>query len=184
MVAVILVVFVVWWWWPTIARDPDRLDVLVLGVGEVTQSSEPIERRIREEGMRVETVAAEPCDDRSTIAELVADRSPAVVVVSPAVPCDAWADLIDAARGGDDPRVIVLAQSGVVTDGDRALLEDSGAIVADPARLLGSTDTERVPCLWWDDCEPDGQVTVRRADGTLTDAGAQRVARVLTGNIP
>lgn len=180
---VALLAAALWWWWPSLARDPDRLDVLVVGDGEVTEASEPIARRIREEGMSVEVVALDPCANPSVVADAMGDRSPAVVVLSPSVPCADWPALVEAPRD-DDRQVIALVQPGTVTADDVAALDDLDVGIADPSRLVPSEPGARVACLWWDDCEADGLVVVRSPDGRLTSAGAERVARVLTGTIP
>lgn len=181
---VIALLFGLWWWWPSLTRDFDRVDVVVVGTGEVRQADEPIQRRIREEGMSVEMVDVDPCSDADAVIAAVEEYAPTVVVVSPSrTACDDWGALVEAVRDATgNTTVIALAQSGSpeLVDGARA----AGAVVADPSRLLGGADSARVGCLWWDDCEPDGQVTVRDADGRLTDAGEQRVARVLVGVIP
>lgn len=185
VVVVLLVIAAgVWWWWPSLARDPGRLDVLVVGDGEVSESAQAIGRRIREEGMSVTIVPFDPCSDPARLETEVLDRSPAVVVVSSRRRCDDWITVIDAGRRGDDRRVIALAQSGRLDATARAVLDDLGVTLADPERLLGPADAMRAGCLWWDDCDPDGTVAVRRGNGSLTPAGAERVARVLTGNIP
>lgn len=183
VLAVVVLAGALWWWWPSLARDPDRLDVLVVGTGEVTEAADPIARRIREEGMRVELVALEPCADSTALSRAVADRSPAVVVVSPSAPCDDWSAVAEAARG-DDRTLIALVQPGGVADDDLAALDDLDVAVADPTRLVPVQPGVRVPCLWWDDCDADGLIAARSADGRLTASGAERVARVLTGIIP
>ena len=177
-------VFGLWWWWPSLTRDFDRVDVVVIGTDEVRQAHEPIRRRIREEGMSVELVDVDPCVDRAQVIAAVDEHRPTVVVLSPSrQACDDWEDLVGAVRDAtDDVTVIALAQTGAPDLVAGAA--EAGAVVTDPSRLLGGADATRVGCLWWDDCEPDGQVTVRDADGRLTDAGGQRVARVLVGVVP
>jgi hypothetical protein len=181
-------VFVLWWWWPSLVRDPDRTDVSVVGVGEVSEADEAIQRRIREQGMSVEMVRNEPCDDIDAVAGSLEAHDPSVVVLSPSttVSCAGrWSEVLDAVRATtDDPTVIVLGQTGVLDDATRAELAPLGVVIADPTRLLGDSTVVRTGCQWWDDCEPDGQVTLRDGTGALTSAGAQRVARVLVGTIP
>ena len=38
-------------------------------------------------------------------------------------------------------------------------------------------------CQWWEDCPQSGRVDVRIADGSLTDLGADRVARMVASAI-
>lgn len=134
--------------------------------------------------MSVEIDIVDPCVDTDGVASFVAERDPAVVVLGPRRSCDDWIAVVDAVRIGSDRRVITLAQTGALDDTDRRVLHELDVTLADPSRLLGPASVRRFPCQWWDNCDPDGQVAIRGADGTLTDAGAQRVARVLTGNIP
>jgi hypothetical protein len=180
--------FVLWWWWPSLARDPDRTDVVVVGVEQVTEADEPIQRRIREQGMSVEMIPVEPCADVSALADTLDALDPSVVVLSPseATSCAGqWPGLLDAVRSStDDATVIVLGQTGSLVPATLAAIDPLGVVVADPTRLLGDATVVRAGCQWWDDCEPDGQVALRDEDGMLTPAGAQRVARVLVGTIP
>jgi hypothetical protein len=182
------VAFVLWWWWPSLARDPDRIDVAVVGVGQVTEADEPIQRRIREQGMSVAMVPREPCADISAVAAALDDLDPSVVVLSPSTPdscAGQWNDLVAASQASvGDATFIVLGQTGVLDPRTLTELEPIDVVIADPTRLLGDASVVRAGCQWWDDCEPDGQVTLRDDTGALTPAGAQRVARVLVGTIP
>lgn len=176
----------VWMWWPAIARDPQRVDVVVVGTGQVGEADQSIQRRIREEGQSVEMVRIDPCTDTAGSLAALTEHRPSVVVLSttdPAACAERWETLLgDAAdAAGGNPTLIVLTQTGQTTlPGDIA----GQAVVADPSRLLGDSSVTRIGCQWWDDCEPDGQVTIRTAEGSLTPAGAERVARVLVGTIP
>lgn len=180
--------FVLWWWWPSLARDPDRTDVAVVGVGQVVEADEAIQRRIREQGMSVEMVPTEPCADIDAVADRLDALDPSVVVLSPttAASCAGqWSELVGAVRSvTDDATVIVLGQTGSLDATTTSDLEPLDVVVADPTRLLGDASVVRSGCQWWDDCESDGQVALRDENGALTPAGAQRVARVLVGTIP
>jgi hypothetical protein len=180
--------FVVWWWWPALVRDPDRTDVAVVGVGQVSEADEPIQRRIREQGMSVAMVTTEPCDDVEEVAATLDDLDPSVVVLSPSTSAacsGSWSGLVDAVRAStDDATIIVLGQTGTLDAGTLIEIDPLGVVVADPTRLLGDPTVVRAGCQWWDDCEADGQVAIRDDAGALTPAGAQRVARVLVGTIP
>jgi hypothetical protein len=180
--------FVLWWWWPSLTRDPDRIDVAVVGVGQVTEADEAIQRRIREQGMSVAMVPDEPCDAVDAVADELARLDPSVVVLSPsssAACAGRWDDLLGAVRSTlGDATVIVLGQTGVLDAATRAELDPLDVVIADPTRLLGDASVLRSGCQWWDDCEPDGQISLRDDTGALTPAGAQRVARVLVGTIP
>lgn len=187
-----------WWWWPYLVRDPERVDVVVLGDGQVAEARDPLERRIRETGRSVRTLAA-PVTWCDAVAQVVAETpawSPSVVVVSvrAADPAcsgfasagdDGWRRLVEAARPA---RVVLVVQPGPVPAGQprevvEALRLGGGWIVADPTELLGEEGEARLPCQWWDDCEGDGTVQVRDG-GRLTPAGGERLARVVAAVLP
>lgn len=184
------------WLWPGLVRGGDRLDVVVLGDGEVAAHADTISRRLHERGLRVALdLDVAFCD----AAARVADSPASMVVLSyqRAEACDgdataAWDATVEAAG---DRRVLLLVQPGPPPAGQdpevRAIIGGleprRDVIVADPSTLLAeaSGSPSRLPCQWWDDCEPDGFVTVRSGEGgPLTPAGGQRLARVLTGAVP
>ncbi len=198
VVAFVAVGLFVAWWWPALARDPDRLDVLVVGDGLVTQARDDLARRVRQNGESVEVMDAPDrtlCDAHGDIEDLAGSRHPATIVLSFAElgSCTAPFDL------ATDARVVVLGQppSTPAQAGDLAAMAAfAGANrydYVDPTHLLGTSSQEaRIGCQWWDtpgagedrpglgQCQPDGQVTVW-ADGTLTPAGSERFARALVG---
>jgi hypothetical protein len=189
-VGAIAVVLGVWWVYPSAAREPSRLDVVIVGDGQVGEAAEPLVRRVRELGMSAELVAADACAALADVAALVDDRRPSVVVLSPAAPSGCggsyWIDA-DAAVG--DARLVALVQPGRTDATARGDLAAAGVEVADATVLLGERRFDvapptRLPCQWWDDCEPDGQVTVRDGSGALTAAGGERLARTLAGMLP
>ncbi len=186
--AVLLVVG--WWAWPAIARDPDRLDVLIVGDGQVSEASEPLQRRIRELGMSVELWEADPCTSAQQIADRIDDDDPAIVVVSTSDPAACGTALWAEVRGAAGPRrLIALVQPGRNDPAVPAVIGAAGIEVADPTRLLGAASADgppptRIGCQWWDDCDPDGQVEIRDTTGALTPAGGERLARTLAGVIP
>lgn len=189
-VGAVAVVLGAWWVYPSAARDPGRLDVVIVGDGQVSEAAEPLARRVRELGMSAETIEADACVAASAVRELVEERSPSIVVVSPSAPdgCAAgeWA-AVTAAAG--DARVLAMVQPGRTSAAGRAQLAATGAEVVDATALLGEWDFDvqpplRLPCQWWDDCEPDGLVAVRDPSGALTPAGGERLARTLAGMLP
>ncbi len=105
-------VFGLWWWWPSLTRDFDRVDVVVVGTGEVRQADEPIQRRIREEGMSVEMIDVDPCRDPAAAVAGVEEFAPTVVVLSPSAGTCDWESLVSDVRAAtDDVSVIALAQT-------------------------------------------------------------------------
>jgi hypothetical protein len=164
-----------WWMWPTLAGSDDDTDVLVVGDGVLAEARRGIELRVREEGLRVEWYEASGwCDDIEALAEVVAATSPASVVVpladGPACPEAAATAL----RGVD--RLVAVAGDGRDPTG----LATAGFDVVDPSRLVGAPGGPvTMPCEWWEQpCAPEG-TTVRESDGKLTEAGGERLARML-----
>jgi hypothetical protein len=189
-VGAVAVVLGVWWAYPSAAREPARLDVVIVGDGQVGEAAEPLVRRVRELGMSAELVHADACSALGAIGDLAADREPSIVVLSPSAPagCGApyWAAAGDAVG---DARLIALVQPGRTDPSARADAVTVGVEVADATVLLGERSfdvppPERMPCQWWDDCESDGQVAVRDGSGALTPAGGERLARTLAGMLP
>jgi hypothetical protein len=189
-VGAVAVVLGVWWAYPSAAREPTRLDVLIVGDGQVGEAAEPLVRRVRELGMTVELITTDACTASGEVGTVTEDRPPSIVVLSPSAPsgCGApfWFDA-DAAVG--DARLVALVQPGRTDATARADLAVAGVEVADATVLLGARSfdmapPERMPCQWWDDCEPDGQVAVRDGAGALTYAGGERLARTLAGVLP
>lgn len=186
----VAVVLGVWWVYPSAAREPSRLDVVIVGDGQITEAAEPLARRVRELGMTVELITTDACAALGELGSITEDRDPSIVVLSPSMPsgCGAsyWFDA-DAAVG--DARLIALVQPGRTDATARGDLTAAGVRVADATALLGERDfdvapPERMGCQWWDDCEPDGQVAVRDGAGALTYAGGERLARTLAGMLP
>jgi hypothetical protein len=208
--AVIVVAFVgvLWWWWPNTrsgTSDSDlrsgRADVVVIADGQVAQAADEVARRVRESGRSIIDVggASSWCDVDRRLRSIVEEHRPGVVVVSiraEGQDCDefakpetdGWVRLVEEAAPA---RLVVvvqpgppgIGQSGVVRASLRRLEATTSAILADPSRLLGEDGAERLPCQWWDDCEPDGLVTVRTPDG-LTIAGGERIARTIAAVLP
>ncbi len=197
-VAVVVVGVVLWWWWPSLARDPARTDVVVVGDGQLADARDPIERRLRQRGLSVESVDGAPswCSAIDAARAAIERLDPDVVVLSvrgddPDCPemaagGAAWEDL----AGRLSPAELVLVvQPGPQGLGQPTAVQDvvrSGTewIVADPTPLLGTEGAADLTCQWWDDCTPAGTVTVREGSGALTTAGGERVARVIAAVVP
>jgi hypothetical protein len=189
-VGAVAVVLGVWWAYPSAARQPSRLDVVIVGDGQVGEAAEPLVRRVRELGMSTELVQADACAALAAVGDLAAERDPAIVVLSPSAPdgCgpDYWPAARDAAGGA---RLIAMVQPGRTSAAARAAATAAWVEVADATLLLGERSfdvppPERMACQWWDDCEADGQVSVRDGSGALTYAGGERLARTLAGMLP
>jgi hypothetical protein len=194
----VAVVAILAWLWPGIARDGGDVDVLVVGDGAVATGSDAIQRSLRERGLRTEVATVStPC----AAAPVLEDTKASVVVLSflrSGGGCANGDDTLqawdEARRAAPDARVVLLVQPGPAPAGQDAdvraaidaLEPRRDVIVANAATLLGETagSPARMPCEWWDDCEPDGFTTVRQPDGSLGPAGDQRLARVLVGAMP
>lgn len=188
-IVVALVVFV-WWWWP-LTRSRDAIDVVVVGNGAVTQSSDELARRLRQEGMLplVVSIEAADCAEFATLVddaarESDADLTDARVVLS----LDDWTACAGAVND-DSVDLLVQQPGGPLPDG---LSADRGVRWAAP--LFGAPVNPDAPgdqpCQWWDTpgagedrpglgkCEADGLVHVLDDDG-LTPAGRERFARMV-----
>jgi hypothetical protein len=179
-----------WWWWPSLVDRGPTNDVLIIGDGDLTESSEPVVRRIRERGLSVveNSSFGSWCEAADALPRLLDDVRPATVIVSFRTDggCgDSVSRSVDAIA---DRRAVLVVQPGVGRQDESlynaiyGLVADNIAI-ADPTRLLGDELATNVTCQWWDDCLPDGSVEVRDTTGTLTSAGAERIARVIVSHL-
>jgi hypothetical protein len=103
-----------------------------------------------------------------------------VVSLADASDCDESA-VSDVVRAAGGHMVLIVAQPG------RSGVEGAAAdtTVIDPARFVGDQlAATSMPCQWWDTCTADGTIAVRNADGSLTPEGADRVARMIVGQLP
>lgn len=191
MLGAAAVIAVLWWWWPTLARDPERTDVLVVGDGQLAQARDPIERRLRERGLSVawRDAGGTWCEAVEVATAARAELEPDVVVLSVRDDASACAELVELHKAALGELVLVI-QPGPPGEGQPVEVQQrlraitAGAVLADPTNLLGTEGARRLPCQWWDDCEPDGTVSVRDDSGSLTPAGGERVARVIAAVVP
>ncbi len=164
-----------WWLWPTLRGADDDIDVLVVGDGILAEARRSIELRVREEGLSVEWHEATGlCDDIHALATLVEATDPGRVVVALTDGHACPEAAATALRSTE--RLVVVAGGGP----DPTALAAAGFETVDPTRLIGAPGGSTVlPCEWWEQlCGPEG-ATVREADGTLTEAGGERLARML-----
>lgn len=173
------------WWWPRLSGRGNELGVLVVGNGQFEQSRDAIERQMRGLGLSVQwnDAAKSWCDAAEVLPQLLATHRPQRIVAS-FVAAGSCADGVAAvARVVGDSELVVQLQPGLQSEQLVKELAALGVTWADPSRLLPALGTD-APCSWWDECRPDGTIAVRLVDGTLTDAGAQRVARTLAAVLP
>lgn len=165
------------WVWPSVARSSTRLDVVVVGAGAVVEARDEIGRHVREHGQSVEVAAVDPCDLDALEAQL--GRAPVRIVSWPAASAESCAESLAG----------ILARRGatVVTQ-DEPLV--AGAV--DATWLVPPGPGATTTCQWWEppapaaaiaNCDPDGTITLRDANGALTAAGRDRFARVVAGTL-
>jgi hypothetical protein len=161
---------------------------VIVGGGQVSQASEQLQRRVRELGMSVQLREADACAALPEVADVVQQRSPSIVVLSPVLACGPtfWEEARDAVDGA---RLVALVQPGVTDPAARDAIAAAGVEIVDATPLLGAGTAGEAapthqPCQWWEDCASDGTVEVRDGDGALTAAGAERLARTLAGALP
>ena len=169
----------VWWLWPTLTGADHDVDVLVVGDGMLAEARRPIEQRIREEGLFVEWYEVSGwCDEIDRLATAVDDIEPARVVVA----FDATAACVDAAAtaiGRAGGLAVVVPGAGP----EPTTVAAAGFHTVDPTRLIGAAGPVELPCEWWEQtCQPTG-TAVRGADGGLTEAGGERLARVVAASL-
>ena len=169
----------VWGLWPTLTGADDDVDVLVVGDGMLADARRSIELRVREEGFTVEwREATGLCDDIGALAALIETTHPGHLVVAltdgPACPEAA----ATAMRGAE--RLVVVTGGGPDPDA----IDAAGFDIVDATRLIGAPGGQvTMPCEWWEQpCPPEG-IVVRDADGSLTEAGGGRLARVLAASL-
>jgi hypothetical protein len=170
-----------WWQWPLLSGQDSRTDVVLLTDSFLTTTERPVTYRIHEDGRSLEWngAATSWCDAAAAVRDVAARYNPRAIVLSfaSAAGCNARA-VDDAVRAAAGHRVVIVSQPS------RSGLEESGAgagaTVVDPSRFIGvALQATEMPCQWWETCPADGTVAVRAADGSLTQEGGDRVARMI-----
>jgi len=167
-----------------------------MGNGDLKEAQTVVSRRLIEEGYTVAWVDAPTswCDIADAFADTAIQPSQAIVVyvdpTSATASCSVSPDEVAlrigaAANELSQARLVVVTGLSEEPDVVVEAMSESGVRIIDPSDLLGGVD-ERMDCLWWDDCIPDGKgfgyVIVRDVDG-LTLAGQQRVARMIVASV-
>lgn len=178
---VAVMVVAVWYSWPLIGGDART--VAILTDDALLEVVPHVNTEIRERGRNVTDLAS--VSDWCTLAagvddlELDDDTRFLVLVLNDRGDCsdDPVAEVLDALAAIDvDPVVVIVP--GSFLDNEPVLLapEVRTAVVS---HLLGGPGQTDMQCEWWDDCPPEGAVAVRSVDGSFTDAGLDRIARVV-----
>jgi hypothetical protein len=166
-----------WWTWPGLRGDGDAVDVLVLPGELLVRAERSITLRVREQGLAIEWFGSPGwCDDPDRLRSEVDDVSPDVVVV-------AFTDDRGCAAAAA-PALAGVRRVAVVDGPDPGEIAALGYDVVDPSRLVGQPGAAAtMPCEWWEaECPPAG-IEVRGPDGELTDAGGERLARMLAARL-
>jgi len=175
LLGLVAIVVAGWWLWPTLDGRDDDIDVLVVGDGVLATARRSIELRVREAGLSIEWHATQQwCDVVGGLAEVVDTVDPARIVVPLAG--GACLEAAAVAIRDADRLVVVVSEGGP----DAVAAAASGFDAIDATRLIGQAGGPvTMPCEWWEQpCAPQG-VAVRAADGSLTEPGGERLARVV-----
>ncbi|MGD9703139.1 MAG: hypothetical protein AB7Q42_15825 [Acidimicrobiia bacterium] len=182
MVGVVALVAIGWWWWPTFTGQAAGTDVVIVSDPFLASAEREMTYRIHEDGFSLAwaPTIATWCDVPAAVRAAVEADAPSRVVVSALVEgtCGTAPEALrgEAVQAAGGARAVVVVQPGDETTA--AALSGFDAVVVEPSRLLGMPDTPEQPCQWWDTCPPSGEIAVRDEAGTLSPAGATRVARM------
>lgn len=182
LAALVVVAVLLWWWWPGLAGDADDIDVRIAIGGELAVANQSIDRRVREEGFRLERTSAPAdwCEAAELIGRAPRDGSRVLVWASSGDGCsidDAVRDLVDAAAG----RRLVVVHLPTDAEAIRESFESRGVRVVEAERLLGDPGSSH-DCLWWEDCPESGAIEPWD-DGALGPIGGERLARMIVTEI-
>lgn len=191
--AIVLALIV--WWWPSLTDAGNAVNVVLAGDPEIVADSNPIIRRLRERGLNVEVRRewTSWCDASAALGAQPDGIEAEAIVLSFRGSSDCGDAELTALAGSSEvaevPLIVLQPGQGLVDESLASSIAEldvaDRVTVADATRLLGDDpQVERMPCQWWDDCESDGMIAVRDPAGALTDAGLERMARVLVAVVP
>ncbi len=152
------------------------------GGGTIESSIEVLSYQLRDRGRDVTWIAAGStwCELAELELTVVDVDDVDVIVLAPeafgACDGDPVASTLDALPG--DVQIVMVAFGGTAEATSAA---SGGVTVVDPTVLLGVDGAVAMPCEWWDNCA--GTIAVRGDSGDLTDAGRERVARMVSAAI-
>ncbi|MFM8857328.1 MAG: hypothetical protein ACKOI2_09025 [Actinomycetota bacterium] len=181
---VVIGILVVAWWWPGLAGQDRQTDVLLVSSSSLLQAQEFIDRRLREEGFTTEWT---PLDRDRCAIEVPRNKSFEVLVLevnsSPSCDTELLSSSLSELRVALPSRSVIAVvnwKGPDVPDWLNQTVRTLNMTLVDPRELIGS-EGESQSCFWWDDCPLDGRIVTVK-DGSLTDAGMQRLARsIVTG---
>lgn len=179
----LVAVLIVAWWWPGLSGRGSQLDIVIVSGESSSEDVDVLSRRLREEGFRTDwqVVTADGCP---TMLDVESPKK-IVVLLSSLGNCSntqlvsSIENLVETVGPG---RVYAVVSWRTESDSEPiSNLDEFGAVVLDPRRLIGDPKRPQ-PCLWWDDCPASGSVETVK-DGRLTDAGRERVARFVVSGV-
>ncbi len=179
IVAATSVVAVGWYLWPAVQNDHSAVAVITDGSWSAITDHVTTEVRVRGRAVSDLGTVSDWCALAASVPSLTIDADVGFVVIAIDTRGDCAGDPEVAALRAISDRslapVVVL---------DAAASAPSADVRTVPIeQLLGSADTRAMSCQWWEDCPQSGRVDVRNADGSLTDLGADRVARMVASAI-
>jgi hypothetical protein len=173
-----LVAAATWYLLPVVSGDHG--DVAVFGGGTIESSIDVLSYQLRDRGRDVTWVAAGSTWCELAEGELAVDDVDVVVLAPEALgSCDGdpVGGTLDRLRG--DVHIVMVPLGSAARETSDAA---TGAVtLVDPEVLLGADDTVTMPCEWWENCV--GAIAVRGDGGDLTDAGRERIARMVSAAI-
>lgn len=184
LVSVALLGIVCAWWWPGIVGRGDSIDIAISSPPSLASSQDVIERRLREEGFTTKWLVRQT--DSCVIPTITGQYSTAVVLLPDSNACtdeefvEMWRDFREDA---ESLRLIAVRswRDAAGSSEPLARIDDLEVDLLDPRPLIGLAGQVQ-PCLWWDDCPPSGSIDTR-IEGSLTDAGQQRLARLIVAEV-
>lgn len=175
------------WWWPGLVGRGADVDVSVHVNPDFAPGRESIERRLREQGWRVEWSEHDVdwCDVADEVEQSDSEADDIVLWMPTGATCGAAADIasdiasdIAASAKGRTLHVVDISTGrDPVVDALVAL----GARVVEAGRLVGEPGTT-ADCLWWEDCPATGRIDTWSGD-QLSPAGLERVARAIVAEV-
>lgn len=171
-----------WYLLPVVSGDHG--DVAVYGGGTIESSFDELSYQLRDRGRDVTWIAAGSTWCELAELALTADRVDVIVLAPEAVGAcggDPVASTLDALHGDVHIVTVPLGSATDATTNATSVAASGGITVVDPTALLGADGTGTMPCEWWDNCA--GTIAVRDDSGDLTDAGRERVARMVSAAI-
>ncbi len=176
------VAVLVFWWWPGLVGRGSDVDVSVHVDARYAPGRESIERRLREQGWRVEwtTTTTDWCNAADAVGESDPDADEIVLWMvgeSCGTADEVASQVVEAAKGRSVHVVVLTEGNDPLTDA----LVARGASVVEAWRMVG-VPGKTADCLWWEDCPAAGDIEPWSGD-RLSAVGFERVARAIVAEV-